>query len=80
MNHEILLLKLETIKLSEQIFQWFRPYYCYQIFLIQTESKLSDFGTTSCGVLQGSISQPLLFSIYSNDMPPVLISKFTLVC
>ena len=68
-NHEVLLQKLKAIRFSEQRREWFRLYLCDQIFLVETENKLSDFGKISCGVPQCSILGPPLFLIYVNDMP-----------
>ena len=62
-NHEVLLQKPKAIRFSEQSIQWFRSYFRGQIFLVETENKLSDFGKISCGDPQGSILGPLLFLI-----------------
>ena len=53
-DHEILLHKLKAIKFSKGTLQWFRSYLSEQIFLVNIESKLSDFGKISCVVPQGS--------------------------
>ena len=68
-NHKVLLQKLKAIRFSEQSLQWFRSYLCDQIFLVETENKLSHFGKISSGVSQGSILGPLLFLIDINDLP-----------
>ena len=60
-NHEILLQKLQAIKFSEQSIQWFRSYFCDRIYLVETESKLSDFGNFFCRLPQSFILRPLLF-------------------
>ena len=39
------------------------------IFLVDIESKLSDFGKISCWLPQGPILGPLLFLIYVKNMP-----------
>ena len=75
-NHKVLLQNLKAIRFSEQSIQWFRSYLCEQIFLVETENKLSDFGKISCGVPQGSILGPLLFLIY--DMPEAIKSNLLL--
>ena len=77
-NHEVLLQKLKAIRFSEQSAQWFRPYLFDRIFLVETENKLSDFEKISCGVSQGFILGPLLFSIYVNDIPQAVKSNLFL--
>ena len=80
-NHDVLLQKLKAIRFSEQSFQWLRSYLCDQIFLVETENKLSDFGKISCVVPQGSILGPFLFLIYVNDIYASSSKiKFALVC
>ena len=48
-DHEILLHKFEAIRFSKGTLQWFRSYLSERIFLVNIESKLSDFGKSSCG-------------------------------
>ena len=54
-DHEILLQKLKAIKFSESTMKWFKSYLSERIFLVNIESKLSDFKEISCRVPQGSI-------------------------
>ena len=49
-----------------------------QIFLVETENKLSDFEKIFCGVPQGSILGPFLFLIYVNHMPQAVKSNLLL--
>ena len=68
-NYEILLKTLKTIGFLDKCIQWFWSGVFKQIFFIEIENQLSDFGKVSCGVPQCSILGPLLFLIYVNDMP-----------
>ena len=43
-NHEILLKKLEAIGFLDKYMQWFRSYLYEQIFFIEIQNQLSDFG------------------------------------
>ena len=43
-DHEIFLQKLKAIKFSKETSQWFRSYLSERIFLVNIESRLSDFG------------------------------------
>ena len=45
-DHEILLQKLKAIKFSESTIKWFKSYLSERIFLVNIESKLSDFGNS----------------------------------
>ena len=67
-NHEILLKKLEAKAFSDKFIRWFRSYLCEQLFFIETENQLSDYGKVSSGVPQGPILGPLLFIVYVSDM------------
>ena len=57
-----MLQKLKAIRFSKGTTQWFRSYLSERIFLVNIESKLSDFEKFSC------VLGPLLFLIYVNDM------------
>ena len=77
-HHEILLQQLKAIRSSKGTLQWFRSYLSEQIFLVNNDSKLSDFGKISFEVPQGSILGSLLFLIYVNDMPEAVESTLLL--
>ena len=77
-NYEILLKKLKTTGFSDKCIQWFWSGLYKQIFFIEIENQLSDFGKVSCGVPQCSILGPLLFLIYVNDMPQAAKSNLFL--
>ena len=67
-DHGILLQKLKAIRFSKGTIQWFKSYLSERIFLVNTESKLSDFRKISCGIPQGSNLDLFLFLIYVNGM------------
>ena len=70
--------KLEAIGFSYKCIAWFWSYFCEQIFFIEIEKQLSDYGKVSCGVPQGSILVPLLFLVYVNDIPQAVKSNLFL--
>ena len=76
-DHEILLQKFKAIRSWKGTIQWFRSY-SERIFLVNFESKLSDFTKIFCGVPQGSILSTLLFLSYVNNLPEAV--KLTFIC
>ena len=72
-DHEIL---KKPIRFSKGTLQWFRSYLSERIFLVNTESKLSDFGNFSWGTTRVYLRSP--FFIYVNDMPQAVKSTFLL--
>ena len=66
-DYEIFLQKLKAIRFSKVTLQWFRSYHSERMFLVNIESKLSDFGKISYVVPQGSMLGSL-FLVYVNDM------------
>ena len=52
LDHDILLQNLKVIKFSKGTTQWFIFYLSERIFLVNIESKLSDFGKVYCWLLQ----------------------------
>ena len=64
MDHAILLGKLKLYGVSSQSLNWFQSYLAdrkQQTFIDRVQS---DFCNITCGIPQGSILGPLLFTIY----------------
>ena len=68
-NHETLILKLQDVGASNLVLQWFCSYLNDRRQVVRIHSTLSEPLPINCGVPQGSILGPLLFSIYTNDVP-----------
>ena len=79
-NHRSLLLKLQSIGIGGSLLQWFQSY------LANREQRVAVHGFTSTnlpvtsGVPQGSILDPVLFSLYVNDLPDAVTSSHALQC
>ena len=77
-DHSISLTKLEALGLSEDMVRWFHSYLSDRQKLVDVSGTFSSDDKIRCGVSQGSILGPLLFSIYVNDMSSAVENKLLL--
>ena len=72
-DHSILLNRLETwAGLSGTVLEWFRSYLEEQSYFVTIGSYESNRMAMTCGVPQGSVLGPLLFSLYMLPLGQVL--------
>ena len=68
-DHSILLNKLEFYGIRGQALDWFSSYLHTRKQFVHYMGSDSHTGAIKCGVPQGSVLGPLLFIIYTNDLP-----------
>ena len=68
-DHNTLLIKLNHYGVRGVALEWFRNYLCDRQQYVEIKNKRSNYDNMLCGVPQGSVLGPLLFIIYSNDLP-----------
>ena len=78
LDHKILTEKMSSLGFAESTIRWYKSYLTNRCFIVNVGNDFSFPGKLLCGVPQGSISGPLLFLLYVNDMPQAVNSDLLL--
>lgn len=78
-NHTILLDKLYFYGIRGVVHEWIKSYLSNRSQYVSYGGQKSATKPTMCGVPQGSILGPLLFIIYTNDLPNCLNSAKSVI-
>ncbi len=71
-DHAILVSKLRSYGFKSSSAKWVNSYLCGRLQVTRVGREISRPMLVDCGVPQGSILGPLLFSVYVNDLPQCL--------
>ena len=71
MDHKILIKKLEKYGIKHQYIDWFKSYLNSQKQYVRYSEGATPSAKNKCGVSQSSMLDPLLISIFANDLQHV---------
>jgi hypothetical protein len=72
-NHGLLINKLRQLNLSEAVLAWFESYLSGRSHAVKSaDGTRSKWNNLNCGVPQGSILGPLLYTLYTFDIGRIL--------
>ena len=77
-DHSLLLRKLRELGITGNLLAWLESYLSDRNARVRIDGTLSRIIKASSGVPQGSVLGPMLFLIYVNDLPKLVVCKMVL--
>ena len=79
-SHPKLLYKLRALGFHNQTVNWLEKFLLQRTFQVKVKDSLSDVFKITSGVPQGGAISPLLFSVYTCEVPSILVKPGLVSC
>nr|CDJ94387.1 RNA-directed DNA polymerase (reverse transcriptase) domain containing protein [Haemonchus contortus] len=79
-QHSKLLAKLRTVGIHPRIISWIAAFLTDRQLTVRIGSVFSTLRNVTSGVPQGGVLSPLLFNIYTYDLPNIIVSAGVSCC